>query len=66
MFEAINEKANVRLIVEDAGEELGYYIYVFDLYSKQSKADHLCDNLEQVYCIAKEDYGISPSDFKAC
>ncbi len=64
MLEAINEKNNVKLVVEDAGERLGYYIYVFDLYSKKSKADHLCDNLQQVYCIAKEDYDILPSDFK--
>lgn len=64
MLEAINEKNNIKLVVEDAGEGLGYYIYVFDLYSKESKADHLCDNLKQVYCIAKEDYDILPSDFK--
>jgi hypothetical protein len=64
MLEAINEKNNVRLVVEEAGEELGHYMYIFDLYSKGSKADHLCDNLQQVYYIAKEDYNILPSDFR--
>jgi hypothetical protein len=64
MLEAINEKNNIKLIVEEAGEGIGYYLYVFDIYSKVSKSDHLCDNLQQVYCIAEEDYGILQSDFK--
>lgn len=64
MFEAINEKNQIRLLIEEAGEGLGYYMYVFDLHSKESKADHLCDNLRQVYFIAKEDYDILPSDFR--
>lgn len=64
MFEAINNKNNIRLVVEDTSEGIGYYLYVFDLNSLVSKADYLCDNLQQVYCIAKEDYDILPSDFK--
>ena len=63
MLEAISEQNNVRLTIVSAGQELGYYLYVFDLYEKSSKADHLCDNLQQAYYIAKEDYNISKEDF---
>lgn len=60
---AENKPKDVRLLVEDAGPELGYYLYVMRSSTGEIYKDHLCDNMEQLFLIAMEDYQISHENF---
>lgn len=64
IYEAIDNEKQIKLIIEHAGNGIGYYLYVFDLNKNIPIADHLCDDLQQVFYVAKEDYGISDTQFE--
>jgi hypothetical protein len=55
---------DIRLLVEDAGEELGYYLYVMKMSTDEIYKDYLCDNLEIIFRRAEKDYGLTRADFK--
>ncbi len=63
MLIAENKAADIRLLVEDAGQELGYYLYVMRISTGEIYEDYLCNNLEIIFQQAK-DYNIEPSEFK--
>lgn len=64
MLIAENKAQDIRLLVEEAGPELGYYLYVMRISTGEIYEDYLCNNLEMVFQQAKEDYHIEPSEFK--
>jgi S-ribosylhomocysteine lyase LuxS involved in autoinducer biosynthesis len=64
LFEAIVLEKNIKLLVESAGEGLGYYLYVIDNNTQRNIADHLCDNMNEVFQVANEDFGLNPDDFR--
>ena len=64
IYKAIDKEKKIQLVIEDAGKGMGYYLYVFNLNTNTSIADHLCDDLQQAFYVAKEDYGISDIQFK--
>lgn len=61
---AENRNKDIRLLVEEAGPELGYYLYVMRISTGEIYKDHLCDNMEEVFQVAREDYAINSNDFK--
>lgn len=54
---------DLRLLVEDAGPELGYYLYVMRISTSEIYKDHLCDDMEMIYRKSKKDYRVDPEDF---
>jgi hypothetical protein len=64
MLIAENKEKDIRLRVEDAGHELGYYLYVMRISTGEIYEDHLQDNLEMIFQQAEEDYHIESSQFK--
>ena len=64
MLIADNNAMDIRLLVEDAGHELGYYLYVMRISTGEIYEDHLQDNLEMIFQQAEEDYNVEPSQFK--
>lgn len=62
MFETINYKTNVRLVIE-RDERVGYYLYVYPINSTICIADYLCDDLDQAFIEAEERYQVSRSSF---
>lgn len=64
MLIAENKAQDIRLLVEDAGPELGYYLYVMRISTGEIYEDHLQDSLEIIFQQAKEDYSIESSEFK--
>jgi hypothetical protein len=65
MLIAENKEKDIRLLIEDAGQELGYYLYAMRLSTGEIYADHLQDSLEIIFQQAKEDYDIESSEFKS-
>lgn len=65
MLIAENKEKDIRLLVEEAGQELGYYLYVMRLSTGEIYEDHLQDSLEIIFQQAKEDYDIEPVEFKS-
>jgi hypothetical protein len=63
MLIAENKAQDIRLLVEDAGQELGFYLYVMRISTGEIYEDHLQDNMEEIFRQAKEDYNIESSDF---
>ena len=58
------DKLNRRkFVIEEAGNDLGYYLYVFDIDTGNNTADYLQDTIELVLEDAKEYYGISNIDW---
>lgn len=64
ILNAENKELDVRLLVEDAGHELGYYLYVMRLSTGEIYEDHLCNNLEMLFRKTKKDFHIESSQFK--
>lgn len=62
---AENKAQDIRLLVEDAGQDLGYYLYVMRISTGEIYEDHLQDNLEMIFQQAKEDYDFESSEFKS-
>jgi hypothetical protein len=65
MLIAENKEKDIRLLVEEAGEELGYYLYAMRLSTEKIYEDYLCNNLEMVFRKAKKDFNIESSEFKS-
>lgn len=61
---AENPAEDIRLLVEDAGQELGYYLYVMRISTKEIYKDYLCNNLEILFRKAKKDFGLNSDDFR--
>jgi hypothetical protein len=61
---AENKAKDIRLLVEDAGPELGYYLYVMRISTGEIYKDHLCDNMEIIFRKAEKEYDINSNDFK--
>lgn len=60
---AENKAKDMRLLVEDAGPELGYYLYVVRISTGEIYKDHLCDNMEMLFRKSEKDYQINREDF---
>jgi hypothetical protein len=63
MLIAENKAQDIRLLVEDAGKELGFYLYVMRISTGEIYEDHLQDNLEILFRKAEKDYNIESSQF---
>jgi hypothetical protein len=65
MLIAENKEKDISLLVEDAGQELGYYLYVMRLSTREIYKDYLCNNLEMLFRKTKKDFNIESSEFKS-
>lgn len=64
MFIAVDKLNNIKLIIQYGGENVGYYVYVYNLAEDKCFADYLQDNMEQAFNFAKHEYNIDEDEFK--